>query len=110
MILQVIASNGEHRMLDVADIIYLQTDGYGKVLFYTLDDKYRAITRLGEWSDVLRKEDFLQTDRGTVVNRRKITSLDRGLRVIKVAMSEGDLNIPISERAQKQLLKHKTEG
>ncbi|MFB9274115.1 LytTR family DNA-binding domain-containing protein [Cohnella cellulosilytica] len=97
-------------MLDVADIVYLQTDGYGEVLFYTFDGKYRAITRLGEWSELLREKGFLQMDRGTVVNMRKIISLDRGLRVIKVAVSEGDVNIPVSERAQKQLLKHKTEG
>jgi len=109
MILQVIASNGEHRILDVADIVYLQTDGYGEVLFYTFDDRYRAITRLGEWSELLREEGFLQTDRGTVVNTRKITSLDRSLRVIKVAMSEGDVNIPVSERAQKQLSKRNGE-
>lgn len=105
MILRVLNSNEEQCELDVADIIYLQTNGYGEVLFYTFDDSYRPISKLGEWSALLQNEGFLQTDRGTVVNTRKIKSMDRNLRVVKVAISEGEVNIPVSVKAQKQLLR-----
>lgn len=41
MLLPLLSLSGEHRLLDVKEIVYLQTNGEGKPTIYSYDDEYK---------------------------------------------------------------------
>ena len=105
MILLLIDSSGDYRLLSTQDIAYLQTNGQGELQFYTHDETYRPITLLKEWAALLKNEGFVQLDRGTIVNTRMIESLDPDLRVVTIPLMDGAVTIPFAEKVRRKLEK-----
>lgn len=103
MILSLIDSSGEHQLLNARDIMYIQTNGQGELNFYAYEEKYRAVSTLRDWAVLLQNEGFIQTDRGTIVNARKIDSYDPRLRVITIPLMNGNVSIPFAEKARRKL-------
>ena len=103
MLLPLLNEKGEYRMLDVEEIVYLQTDGAGEVSIYSYEDKYRAISMVRDWYQLLQNSGFWQLDRGTVVNRKSIQSFDPELNVIAIRTNSGEIFIPISQKMQKEI-------
>lgn len=105
MILPLIDSSGEHRLLNVQDIAYLQTNGQGELHFYAYEGMYRPVTLLRDWAMLLQKEGFVQMDRGTIVNARMIESFDSQLRVVTIPLMGGAVTIPFAEKVRRKLEK-----
>lgn len=103
MILSLIDSKGNHRLLDTQDILYMQTNGSGELHFYAFDEQFRAFSTLKDWSLLLQADGFLQTDRGTIVNTRKINSYDPSLRVVTIPVLDGTVTIPFAENVRRKL-------
>jgi DNA-binding LytR/AlgR family response regulator len=103
MILPLLNSEGQYCLLDVQEIIYLQTNGRGELLLYSYDETYKMITMLRDWSTLLHKSGFIQMERGTVVNERKITSYDPHLHVVRILTSGGEVSIPVSEKIHRKI-------
>lgn len=103
MFLPIVDSNGQYRLLNAQDILYLQTDSKGKLYFYTFDESYRAVSLLREWAELLLPEGFIQTDRGTIVNAKKIESYDPKLRVVTIPVKHGAIFIPIVDKERRKL-------
>lgn len=111
MILPLFDSHGNFKMINLSEeVLYLQTNGYGRLQFYTERSEYTAAQSVGEWADVLRGERFLRIDRGTIVNLNKISGFDSLLRVIEMRTANGGfVAIPVAEPMMKRL-KMELEG
>ncbi|QMV42743.1 LytTR family DNA-binding domain-containing protein [Cohnella cholangitidis] len=103
MLLPLLNSNGEHRMLDVREIVYLQTNGAGELTIYSYDDEYKIISMVKDLSILLQDSGFIRTDRGTVVNMESIESFDGILNIVKLRTSNGEVIAPVSHKMQKQI-------
>ena len=105
MILPLIDSSGKHRLLSTQDIAYLQTNGQGELQFYSNEGISRPIILLKDWAMLLEKEGFVQIDRGTIVNMRRIGSVDPNLRIVTIQLLDGVVSIPFAERMRRRLEK-----
>ena len=82
--------NGEQHLLDVKDILYIDTADK-KTFLYTEKSVYESALRLYELEDSLRELDFLRAGRSAIVNFRRIKSIrpELGGRLV-VAMDNGE--------------------
>lgn len=103
MILSLINSHGELCFLDARNILFLQTNGQGELYFYTYEEKYRAVSMLKDWGQLLQREGFMQVDRGTIVNTKKIEYMDPILRVVRIPLLDGAATIPFTEKVRSKL-------
>jgi len=103
MLLTLLNARGEHRLLDVKEIVYLQTNGAGKMTIYSYDDEYKIISTVKELSDLLQQSGFVRADRGTVVNPARVEAFDGILNIVKLRTRNGEVIAPVSGKAQKQI-------
>ena len=82
--------NGEQHLLDVKDILYIDTTDK-KTFLYTETAVYESALRLYELEDGQRELDFLRAGRSVIVNFRKIKSIrpEMGGRML-VTMDNGE--------------------
>lgn len=82
--------NGEQHLLDVKEILYIDTADK-KTFLYTGSAVYESALRLYELEDSLRELDFLRAGRSTIVNFRQIKSIrpELGGRML-VTMDNGE--------------------
>ena len=82
--------NGEQHLLDVKEILYIDTADK-KTFLYTGSAVYESALRLYELEDSLRELDFLRAGRSTIVNFRRIKSIrpELGGRML-VTMDNGE--------------------
>jgi len=82
--------DGEQHLLDVKDILYIDTTDK-KTFLYTETAVYESALRLYELEDGLRELDFLRAGRSVIVNFRKIKSIrpELGGRML-VTMDNGE--------------------
>lgn len=66
--------NGEHCLLDVKDILYIDTADK-RTYLYTCGAVYESALRLYELEDSLRELDFLRAGRSVIVNFRRVRSI-----------------------------------
>lgn len=66
--------DGERHLLDVKDILYIDTADK-KTFLYTEKAVYESALKLYELEDALRELDFLRAGRSVIVNFRKIKSI-----------------------------------
>lgn len=66
--------DGERHLLDVKDILYIDTADK-KTFLYTEKAVYESALKLYELEDALRELDFLRAGRSVIVNFRKIRSI-----------------------------------
>ena len=66
--------NGEQHLLDVKDILYIDTADK-RAFLYTGTAVYESALRLYELEDGLRELDFLRAGRSAIVNFRRIKSI-----------------------------------
>lgn len=66
--------DGERHLLDVKDILYIDTTDK-KTFLYTEKAVYESALKLYELEDALRELDFLRAGRSVIVNFRKIKSI-----------------------------------
>lgn len=66
--------DGERRLLDVKDILYIDTADK-KTFLYTVGDVYESALRLYELEDALRDQEFLRVGRSTIINFRRVRSV-----------------------------------
>lgn len=65
---------GERRLLDVRDILYIDTADK-KTFLYTQGAVYESALRLYELEDALRELDFMRAGRSVIINFRRIQSI-----------------------------------
>ena len=84
------ALNGEQHLLDVKDILYIDTADK-RAFLYTGTAVYESALRLYELEDGLRELDFLRAGRSAIVNFRRIKSIrpELGGRLV-VTMDNGE--------------------
>ena len=82
--------NGEQHLLDVKDILYIDTADK-RAFLYTGTAVYESALRLYELEDGLRELDFLRAGRSAIVNFRRIKSIrpELGGRMV-VTMDNGE--------------------
>ena len=82
--------DGERRLLDVKDILYVDTADK-KTFLYTEKAVYESALRLYELEDALRELDFLRAGRSAIVNFRRVQSIrpELGGRLL-VTMDNGE--------------------
>lgn len=82
--------DGERHLLDVKDILYIDTTDK-KTFLYTERAVYESALKLYELEDALRELDFLRAGRSVIVNFRKIKSIrpELGGRML-VTMDNGE--------------------
>ena len=82
--------NGEPHLLDVKDILYIDTADK-RTFLYTEKAVYESALRLYELEDGLRELDFLRAGRSAIVNFRRIKSIrpELGGRLV-VTMDNGE--------------------
>ena len=82
--------NGEQHLLDVKDILYIDTADK-RAFLYTEKAVYESALRLYELEDGLRELDFLRAGRSAIVNFRRIKSIrpELGGRLV-VTMDNGE--------------------
>ena len=82
--------NGEQHLLDVKDILYIDTADK-RAFLYTGTAVYESALRLYELEDGLRELDFLRAGRSAIVNFRRIKSIrpELGGRLV-VTMDNGE--------------------
>ena len=82
--------DGERRLLDVKDILYIDTADK-KTFLYTEKAVFESALRLYELEDALRELDFLRAGRSTIVNFRRVQSIrpELGGRLL-VTMDNGE--------------------
>ncbi|WP_373232983.1 LytTR family DNA-binding domain-containing protein [Cohnella sp.] len=105
MMLSLVDSNGDICLIDIQDMVYLQMNGHEGLHFYTDNGIYRALTAAKDWAAFLQNKGFLQLDRGTIVNVKKVAAYNPELRVVTVTTSEGNVLLPVAEKVQKQIKK-----
>lgn len=66
--------NGERHLLDVRDILYIDTADK-KTFLYTERDVYESALKLYELEETLRELDFLRAGRSAIVNFRRLRSI-----------------------------------
>lgn len=83
-------AEGERRLLDVKDVLYIDTADKHTFL-YTCGGVYECALRLYELEEGLREQDFLRAGRSAIVNFRRIRSIrpDMGGRML-VTMDNGE--------------------
>jgi len=81
---------GERRLLDVKDILYIDTADK-KTFLYTEKAVFESALRLYELEDALRELDFLRAGRSVIVNFRRVQSIrpELGGRLL-VTMDNGE--------------------
>jgi len=104
MLLPLLNSKGEHRMIDVKEIVYVQTNGSGKMTIYSYDDEFRMISTVKELSGLLQHSGMLRADRGTVINPERVEDFDGILNIVKLRTRNGEIIAPVSGKNQKQVL------
>lgn len=82
--------DGERRLLDVKDILYIDTADK-KTFLYTQKAVFESALRLYELEDALRELDFLRAGRSVIVNFRRVQSIrpELGGRLL-VTMDNGE--------------------
>lgn len=82
--------DGERHLLDVKDILYIDTADK-KTFLYTGKEVYESALRLYELESALRELDFLRAGRSAIVNFRRIKSIrpELGGRLL-VTMDNGE--------------------
>jgi len=82
--------DGERRLLDVKDILYIDTADK-KTFLYTQNAVFESALRLYELEDALRELDFLRAGRSVIVNFRRVQSIrpELGGRLL-VTMDNGE--------------------
>jgi len=82
--------DGERRLLDVKDILYIDTADK-KTFLYTRKAVFESALRLCELEDALRELDFLRAGRSVIVNFRQVQSIrpELGGRLL-VTMDNGE--------------------
>ena len=82
--------NGERRLLDVKEIIYIDTADK-KTFLYTEKAVWESALRLYELEDALKELDFLRAGRSMIVNFRRVQSIrpELGGRLL-VTMDNGE--------------------
>lgn len=82
--------NGEQRLLDVKDILYIDTADK-KTFLYTEKEVFESALKLYELEDALRELDFLRAGRSAIVNFRRLKSIrpELGGRLL-VTMDNGE--------------------
>lgn len=103
MILALISPNGELCAVDVQDLIYLQVDSADGLRFYSYEGKFKALSAIKEWAALLQEQNFIQVDRGTIVNVGKVKEYNPHLRVVTVHTSEGEVLLPVAEKVIRPL-------
>lgn len=66
--------DGERRLLDVKDILYIDTADK-KTFLYTAQAVYESALRLYELEDALKELDFFRAGRSTILNFRRVKSV-----------------------------------
>lgn len=107
--------DGERRLLDVKDILYIDTADK-KTFLYTAQAVYESALRLYELEDGLRDLDFLRVGRSCIINFRHVRSvrpelggrwlvtMDNGEQVGVSRQYAGELNAKLRE-LERSLLK-----
>jgi len=82
--------DGEQRLLDVKDILYIDTADK-KTFLYTEKEVFESALKLYELEDALRELDFLRAGRSAIVNFRRLKSIrpELGGRLL-VTMDNGE--------------------
>ena len=82
--------DGERRLLDVKDILYIDTADK-KTFLYTEKAVFESALRLYELEDALRELDFLRAGRSAIINFRRVQSIrpELGGRLL-VTMDNGE--------------------
>lgn len=100
--------DGERRLLDVKDILYIDTADK-KTFLYTEGAVYESALRLYELEDGLRDLDFLRVGRSCIINFRRVRSvrpelggrwlvtMDNGEQVGVSRQYAGELNVKLRE-------------
>ncbi len=85
-------------------ILYLQTNGYGKIRLYSGADEYRPVHTVEEWFKLLGQSGFVRVDRGTIVNLRKVCYFDPVLRILGMRTENGgQVVVPVAETMIRRL-------
>lgn len=107
--------DGERRLLDVRDILYIDTADK-KTFLYTGKTVYESALRLYELEDGLRDQEFLRVGRSCIINFRRVRSvrpelggrwlvtMDNGEQVYVSRQYAGELNAKLRE-LERSLLK-----
>lgn len=101
MLIPLLSSIGEYCLLDVQEIVYLQTNGAGELTIYSNNERYRTINMVKDLALLLQDSGFIRLDRGTVVKTNSIKSFDPLLKVITIRTSSGEVLIPVSKKMQR---------
>ncbi|TFE25526.1 LytTR family DNA-binding domain-containing protein [Cohnella luojiensis] len=96
MLLPLLNSKGEHRLVEAREIKFIQTDGAGEIEFYTYDEKYRTISTIKDISLLLEAAGFIRVDRGTIVNSSSIDSFDPLLNVARIRTIDSVVLLSVS--------------
>lgn len=80
--------------------MYLQVDRNGGLIFYTERGAYTLIRKVEDWASLLEtmSANFMQVDRGTIVNLQKPWDFSSILRVLELQGDYNKILIPVSER------------
>ncbi|BBH22477.1 hypothetical protein Back11_38220 [Paenibacillus baekrokdamisoli] len=98
-------TKGNIHMLDVhRDVLYMQTNRKGSLLFHTGNEVFQSIQRVEEWALLLDSAGFLRVDRGTIVNLSKAWLYDPELKVINLQANEEPLYIPVSSKSIQEII------
>jgi len=92
---------GHVRLLHVTEeAVYLQAGRNGGLIFYTEHGAYTLIRKVEDWASWLETmgADFMQVDRGTIVNLQKPWEFSSELRVLELQGDRDKILIPVSER------------
>ncbi|MFC5404428.1 LytTR family DNA-binding domain-containing protein [Cohnella soli] len=103
MLLGLVNDQGQCRLLDVKEIVYMQTDGAGDLTIYSYDEKFRTISSAQDFAEYLREVDFVRTDRGTLVNMRRVETYDPAHNVLRLRTKEGEVLVPAARNRRRVL-------
>lgn len=95
-----ISNNGQSRILDAEQVLYLQADA-GYTVFYMENDKVVSSESLSSFSKLF-PDFYVQTHRSTVVNARKVTHIDGG-RGGKITIAD-QFRVPIATRRKPEVV------
>ncbi|MFC5469259.1 LytTR family DNA-binding domain-containing protein [Cohnella suwonensis] len=103
MLLGLLNDKGQCRLLDVGEILYMQTDGTGDLTIYSYDEKFRTISSAEDFAEFLREAGFVRTDRGTLVNMRQVEAYDPAQNVLRLRLKEGEVLVPAARNRRRIL-------
>ncbi len=99
-----ITSNGEMKVLNLEhEVIYLQTNGQGRMHVYTHEGEYRTAEKVEDWMSLTGRRGFLRVARGIIVNLSKIIAFDRVRRVVHIERLQQIHSLPITDHAMRLL-------